>query len=385
MVYCRLVSGTRHASWSLLVAAVAAAAGAACRREAGAPVAATTADAKVAWSVQIGAGGSRRGLAVGADGVIYVAGYARPESPPPGYASADRFWQTCLLEVDAGGTVTRRLGGTVSWERPEVWVATAPWGAGYAIDALGGIYGLLPGGRSRFNEARKRLAGPISVGLGGELYVGGPGGVRVLQLEAADEPAALLFSTGGSHASAPAVGPDGSFFLNTSSGGRLLAVTAGGEPLWERRVHGAVPVLGSDGLVYLNVGAQLQALGPGGEAIWQFDADTPFSRTPVPAPDGTVYAVTESGVLYSIERGQKRWSFPLERPVRSELSLDAEGNVLVLDEQGKLYAIGTDGRRRFTLKLSSPTGRPVPGPDGTVYVTDAEGRLHAISPPVGGG
>jgi hypothetical protein len=74
MVYCRLVSGTRHASWSLLVAAIAAAAAAACRREAGAPVATATADAKVAWSVQIGAGGSRRGLAVGADGVIYVAG-----------------------------------------------------------------------------------------------------------------------------------------------------------------------------------------------------------------------------------------------------------------------------------------------------------------------
>jgi outer membrane protein assembly factor BamB len=385
VLYCQLVSGTRHASWSLgLAAALAAGVGAeGCGRRGAGSAGATAADASIAWSVDIGCAGSRFGLAVAPDGALYVAGYDRPEAPPPGHASADGFWQVFLLELDASGRVTRRVGGSVTWERPEVWVAVAPWGAGYAVDALGGIYGLLPAGRSRFNEAGMRLAGPITVGHRGDLFVGGVGGIRALQLEATDEPATLLYSTGGSHATAPALGADGSFFFNTSSGGRLLAVSSGGELMWERRVHGASPVLGPEGFLYLNVGTQLQALAASGEAIWDFSAETPFSRAPVPAPDGSLYAVTQSGLVYSVERGRKRWSFPLERPVGSELSVDAVGTVYVLDDQGKLYAVGSDGRRRWALKLPGATGTPVAGPDGTVYVPNADGRLHAITPPPG--
>jgi outer membrane protein assembly factor BamB len=316
--------------------------------------------------------------------MIYVAGYARAEAPPPGYASAEGFWQACLLEVDAQGQVTRRLAGTVSREQPEVWVELSPWGAAYAVDELGGIYGLLPAGRSRFNDAGVRLAGPISVGHRGQLFAGGPGGVRGLELEA-DEPVSLVYSTGSSYASAPALGPDGSLYFNSSSGGRLLAASASGDLLWQRRAQGARPVLGADGLVYLASGTQLSVLATSGEAIWEFSVETPLGRAaPAPAPDGSVYVVTLSGLVYSVERGQKRWSFPLERPIRSELSVDASGTVYAADELGKVYAIGADGQKRWTLQLPTPSGTPVPGPDGTVYVADAAGKLHAITPPGGG-
>jgi len=367
-------------AWTLALAGMAAPGVLGCRRG-GSSAGSTANGPKVVWSVELGTAANRFGLAVSPDGMIYVAGYVRPESPPAGYASAEGFWQTCLFEVDPQGQVTRRLGGSVTrGQQPEVWVEAASWGAGYAIDALGGIYGLLPAGRSRFNEAGRRLGGPITVGHDGRLFVGGPGGVHALELEA-EEPARLFLSIGSSYAGAPALGADGTFYFQ--SGSRLVAASASGELLWQQRASGGRPAVSQDGRLYLVERTQLRAFATSGQAMWEFAAESPFGRSPAAAPDGSVYAVTQSGLLYCVENGQKRWSFPLERPIGSELSVDGAGTVYVADQLGKVYAVGADGRRRWSFALPASSGTPVPGPDGTVYVADSNGRLHAIAPPAG--
>jgi outer membrane protein assembly factor BamB len=385
MLYSRLVGGRRLAATSLALAASVCASlvwGAACRRDGGrAASPATTNAATVLWSIELGTAGSPWDLAIAPDGTVYVAGFDEPESPPPGYASAEGFRRVCLYAIDAQGNVTRKLAGSVTRDRPAVWVLASPWGAGLAVDALGGLYGLLAGGRERFNPSGLRVAGPAALSHRGQLLVGGPGGVTALELES-DEPASLFLSTGTGYATAPTVAADGTLYFGTSR--RMIAASAGGDLLWEIKAGMARPTLGPGDRLYVTSGQKLSAFATNGEALWEFEAETPLGTPPAPAPDGSVYVATASGLLYSIERGQKRWSFPLEREVRSHLSVAPSGTVYAADVGGKLYAIGTDGRRRWAFQLPMPTGTPIPGPDGTLYVTDVQGRLRAVAPPAPG-
>jgi outer membrane protein assembly factor BamB len=384
MLYCRPVKGQRHALAWLAAAGTfwgLIAGGVACRRRGASPPAES--GRTVLWSTDIGAARTASALAVAPDGTIYVAGFAPAEEPPPGYSSADGFRQLCLYALDAQGQITRRVAGTVTRESPEVWVQVSSWGAGMAVDAEGGLYGLLPAGRERFNPAGVSVSGPPAIGPRGEMYVGGTGGLKVLQLEG-NEPLDVFASTGSSFASPPALGEDGSLYFVSSHGGRFYGLSAGGDVLWETRARGVHrPVLAGDRLCITH-GQWLSAFATTGQLMWEFDAGAPLVTAPAPAPDGTVYVATESGLVYAVDQGSKRWSFPLELPVAAGLSVDSEGALFVSDRRGKVYAIGPDGERRWTFEIPPPAGTPVPGPDGTVYVAAGDGRVYAIQVASGG-
>lgn len=341
MLYSATVNDQRGATaalavgvslWGLIAGPLACRRGQSASSSSGAP--------SVRWSIDVGAVATPSSLAVAPDGTAYVAGYSPAETPPPGFASAEGFWQGHLYAVDAEGRVVRSLAGAVSRRKAEVWVQLAPWGAAFAVGAEGGIYGLLPAGRQEFGDAHTVVFGPPAIGARGELYVGGDG-LTILQL--GSEKPARHFASAYTSGSPPAVGED-----------------------------------------YLAIGQTLFAFGTGGNPLWEFEATTPLATPAAPAPDGSVYVATDSGLLYAVEGGRKRWSLALEHRIASYLSVDPDGVVFAGDAMGRVYAVDPDGRRRWAMPLEAGPCTPVPGPDGTVYAACANGRLYALAAHPGG-
>jgi outer membrane protein assembly factor BamB len=122
------------------------------------------------------------------------------------------------------------------------------------------------------------------------------------------------------------------------------------------------PIIGPDGTIYLESGAQSASGGPGCGA--QIDAISPsthqilwswsdmtedvFSSTPALGPDGTVYVVADAP--------------------------NCSG------DQGDLIAIASGGTTLWKLTGLDLIGSPTVGPDGTVYVEDSGSTLYAVNP-----
>jgi outer membrane protein assembly factor BamB len=179
------------------------------------------------------------------------------------------------------------------------------------------------------------------------------------------------------------------------AGGWLWALTTEGKVVWSHGFPGGkgcftdlglgAPVLGEDGIIFVQSSQGLHALTSDGGLKWSLPLPQglgPFQVTPALGPDGTLYAAGAHGSLLAVraEDGQTRWT--------SE-GLSSCGSP-VLAGNGTLYALGRvtpaatvlaaldagTGTRRWTLPLGTawpyPTLVPAVDREGTVYVAQVE-------------
>ena len=310
--------------------------------------------ARLAWSVPlewsfpdavapilIGAG-----VAIGADGTIYVGWNDDPAQTSHWYA----------LSPQGGILWTVDVPGLTKWGMP-------------AIGADGTLY---------FGS---------SIGSGGGLVAVDPSGSVRWILRGLDRVS-----------SSPALGPDGT--IHVAGGRQVHAVGPDGEIRWTyetpvRTFTFSSPAVASDGTVYVGGDDHaLHAINRDGSPRWTFQTGDLIRAPPSIGADGTIYVASYDGRLYAVDPdGSERWSVVVRRPppgfegshaqVNSPPSIGPDRAIYVLGNG--LFAINPDGSLRWHFESGTSGYRttPIVGAGGNVYLAsgpavtalDAQGRL----------
>ena len=305
--------------------------------------------ARVAWSVPLdwsfpegsGGGSIDAGVAIGADGTIYVGW-----NDHPGERS---HWSA--LSPQGGILWTVDLPGT-SWSTP-------------AIGADGTLYlGL-----------RRGSAGLVAVDPAGSVR--------------------WVLDNLASISSSPAIGPDGTIYV---AGRRHVhAVDPRGEIQWtyESSHFTSSPAVASDGTIYVGgTDDHLHAINRDGSPRWTFKKSDLVWSPPSIGPDDAIYFGTADGRLHAVNPdGSERWHVSVrDGAVLSPPSIGPDGAIHVLGDG--LFAINPDGSIRWHFHSGTSGFRttPILGADGNVYLgsgaavtaLDAQGRLLWDYQPGGG-
>ena len=322
--------------------------------------------ARLAWSVPLewsfpegrAEASIRAGVAIGADGTIYVGWNDDPAQTSHWYA----------LSPQGGILWTVDVPGLTTWGMP-------------AIGADGTLY---------FGSG---------IGSAGSLVAVDPGGSIRWILNNLD-----------AISSSPALGPDGT--IHVAGGRHVHAVDPQGEIRWTyetpvRNFFTSSPAVASDGTIYVGGDDDhLHAINRDGLPRWTFKTGNLIRAPPSIGADGTIYVPSHDGRLYAVDPdGSERWSVVVMRnpegfevsraSVDSPPSIGPDGAIYVLGRG--LFAINPDGsiRWHFDSNTSGYRTTPILGADGNVYLAsgvaftalDAQGRLvwdyhpggHALS------
>jgi outer membrane protein assembly factor BamB len=317
---------------------------------------------------------------VGADGTVYAAATIPATEDDLGRPLPRGRTRFALLAVDGTGRVVRTLPGTLivgGYSNTQMWVRMASWGTAYAVDTLGGLYGMFGDGTQQYRKVAG-LSGPPAIADNGRIFVAANRGTVGFDLQASGNPTAALFEQ-GSFGKAPAVGPDGLLYLGTRHG--LAAVDQNGETRWLFPGGPVTPVLDDQGLAYFSDKNRLVALDASGSERWHYEAPDALTD-PVFSPEKVMLVVGQSGLVHAIGLdGGRRWRFPLASPTWSAPGVGPDGTAYLSDRQGLMTAVAPGGTPRWSMKFDHVVGRAAAGPDGTVYVQDGAGRLLAVTPP----
>jgi hypothetical protein len=371
---------TRWTAWCVLFLLTAACRGGGCGRDrSGAAGPDGGASGRVLWTAETG-GTAFDGPAVGPDGTIYTVGTLPASEDEQGRPLGPGRTRFALVAVDSGGRVTRTLPGSViggGYSNIQMWVRMSSWGTAYAIDSLGGLYGMFSDGSQQYRFVKGVLVGPPAIAENGRLFAGANRATVGFDLQAIDDPTAARFQQ-GSFLLPPAVGPDGLLYVGSRRG--IEAVDANGETRWVARASPSAPVLDDQGLVYFADRNRLVALDGSGSERWQYEGTDPLS-VPVFSPEGAMVVVGQAGLVQVVGLdGRRRWRFPLATAAWARPGVGPDGTVYVTDRAGRVSAVAPGGTVRWSIKLAVPAGRPAVGADGTAYVQGSDGLLRAIGP-----
>ena len=319
--------------------------------------------ARLAWSVPLewsfpegrAEASIRAGVAIGADGTIYVGWNDDPAQTSHWYALSPR-----------GGILwTVHVPGLTQWGMP-------------AIGADGTLY---------FGSG---------IGSAGSLVAVDPGGSILWILDGLDR-----------ISSSPAIGPDGT--IHVAGGRHVYAVDPQGEIRWTyetpvRTFTFSSPAVASDGTIYVGGDDDaLHAIDRDGSPRWKFKTGDLIRAPPSIGADGTIYVASYDGRLYAVDPGgSERWSVVVMRTpegfegshaaVDSPPSIGPDGAIYVLGRG--LFAINPGGsiRWHFDSRTSGYRTTPILGANGNVYfgsglavtALDAQGRLLWDYQPGGG-
>lgn len=339
-------------------------------------------DGRVLWAVDVKAPAfPTLGPAVGADGTVYVQGRQPATLTSDGRAAIAGVHQQAVLHaVDATGHITRSQPGTnIDYlSHFELWIRMAPWGAAYAVDNEGGLYGMFTDGTQFYRKVKRHLKGPPAIADNGRLFVGESRGVVGFDLQSEDDPGTVAYQD-TSYALAPVLLPDGGMYVPAIR--YLHALAPNGEVRWSVPASFAPTVVGPQGTVYCTNKNRLLALDPGGSQLWEYHADDDLGP-PAAGPDGSVVAIGAQGLVHFVgPDGQRRWAFPMDTPVWSLPVVGSDGSVYVTDRQGHVIALTPAGKRRWSVKMPRACGTPAVGDSGNAYVECADGKLYALAPP----
>ena len=266
---------------------------------------------------------------------------------------------------------------------------TSHW---YALSPQGGILWTVdvPG---------RTFGGMPAIGADGTLYFGSGIG-SAGRLVAVDPGGSIRWILDGLDAisSSPALGPDGT--IHVAGGRHVHAVDSQGEIRWTyetpiRTFTFSSPAVASDGTIYVGGDDDhLHAINRDGSPRWTFKTGDLIRAPPSIGADGTIYVASHDGRLYAVDPdGSERWSVVVTRPpegfegsrasVDSPPSIGPDGAIYVLG--GGLFAINPDGsiRWHFHSRTSGYRTTPILGADGGVYLAsgptvtalDAQGGL----------
>lgn len=319
--------------------------------------------ARAAWSVSIGTGSIDAGIAIGADGTIYVGtneygahdsrwfalspegavlwslDLARTGSSTPAIgADGALYIGTGSTDALPGRLVAVNPDGTMRWVLEDVeGIRSSPAiGPDGAIYAAGGhhLYAVDPGGIPRWiyaNTSQVFAFSSPAVASDGTIYVGGTDGA----LYAIDHNGSLRwsFGTSGIIQSSPSIGADGTIYVG-SLDGRLYAIDPEGIEIWSLELDwrgvSASPSIGPDGTIYVSAGA-LYAVDPGGSVRWSYRSPV-WTTTPILGADGTIYlahSTSRGGALSAIDHlGNLHWTYPTGRHSMGSPAIGGDGMIV---------------------------------------------------------
>ncbi|MBI5383402.1 MAG: immunoglobulin domain-containing protein [Verrucomicrobia bacterium] len=197
-----------------------------------------------------------------------------------------------------------------------------------------------------------------------------------------------VFMTGCEVNASPAIGVDGTVYIQDRCGKLFALNGATGAKCWEFITAGggdSSPAIGSDGTVY--VGSEdfkVYALdGSSGQKKWEFITGDLITSSPAIGADGTVYVGSRDHKCYALDgaTGQQRWAFQTAGEVNSSPAIGADGTVYVGSLDGKLYALhGATGAKRWQFLAGGQIfSIPAVGADGTVYFGCYDRKVYAVN------
>ena len=292
---------------------------------------------------------------VGSDGTIYAASID--------YRRSTHAFSGHLFALNPDGTQKWQFDTTDFLSAGEEG-ETSP-----AIGADGTIY---VGGREISSDILRREAGADSNALG-FLYAINPNGILKWK-----------FATGkkADFSASPMIGSDGAIYFG-SGDGNLYAINPDGKLRWKCAVghmRYCSPAIGYDGTIYVdsNGDSDLYAVAPNGALKWRFKADGPVTSSATIGADGTVYVGVvrltheQTGRLCAINpNGRLKWEFTSEKAYFSNPAIGADGVVYAYSDHGSLYAVNANGTLKWrSASIGSQTigASATIGGNGTIFV-----------------
>lgn len=195
-------------------------------------------------------------------------------------------------------------------------LVVGPEGNFYLRTAEAEIVALNPNGSKAWTYTTPdRITGGPVVGPDGTLYVASAeGNLWALTPQGKEK---WNYPRLGGPASDPVVASDGLTLYLVGSEGEIIALSSTGEEKWtlfppeENTRFSANLLLTQEGKLYTLLRDRLLAISSGGQILWEFKPEGGLSGGPVLSPEGLLL-VYGNGVLYGVDQGgQKKWSFNL--------------------------------------------------------------------------
>jgi outer membrane protein assembly factor BamB len=236
----------------------------------------------------------------------------------------------------------------------------------------------------------------VAIGEDGTIYEAG-----YVAFQAIGPEGNLRWSLPVRSAAIPAIAQDGTIYLPVRDGeDRLIAIDPAGTVLWATPIDRvwSAPAIGPDGTIYQNTSkGALHAVDPSGRVKWRFEASGPLSRnpsSPAIAEDGTIYFASEDQHLYALDPdGRERWRFPTAGPVRSP-SIGLDGTIYFGSDEilawsgydhhttiaeARMFALNPDGSERWSAPMEGHIwSGPSIGFDGSIYTGTNSGFMYAF-------
>lgn len=301
--------------------------------------------------------------------------------------------------------------GSVAWQSNDIGTLAS----GLTLGADGTIYGIISDQGGSSAVAVDRTTGdkrwtvlldtdtsraPVA-GSNGLVYVQGgrangqPGG-KVYAIDETTGVVRWTNSFGGCYLYGVTIAPDGTLYTAGDDGWFYALDAATGALKWKHQtwVRYNVPAIGANGTVYVNVyRGSVRAFNPAaGTPLWTTSIGTGrIANSPVVlGPDGTVYSGTNNfpgqGTRVTAldgVTGAIKWSVVLDGVNAAGMAVAADGTLFVtLENTGKLVALNpADGSEKWTYQAGTTPSSPSIGPDGVVYFAsyaNTSGKLYAV-------
>ena len=302
-------------------------------------------------------------------------------------------------------TDTKQVGGAFR-STP----AAGPHGTVYVVtDATPGNNDLVAigkGGTTTWTLSGLELFGPPTIGPDGTLYVE----TADSELYAVDpQDGSIYWSFAGTPGAigaggTAAVSPDGTTVYLASSGGDLYALAAGpsgGSLTWTYQIQlpqggyiSNAPAVGPDGTIYVETAgkngsspADIVAVNPDGTLKWAHKSNASFGATPTVTAAGQIVAGNDDGTVVALTQssGKVAWKYAAPGTVsesgfgNSSPASDSNGDVYIMDQED-VFALSPTGSLLWKSSVEAPSygASPALSTDGTLYVTGGNEALVAF-------
>ena len=258
----------------------------------------------------------------------------------------------------------------------------------------------------RFTRARSSLSRRIFLAsaLLAAPFLASSCGKKVATEKSASAPhVKWTVKTDGSSVSHPAIAPDGTIYIGTSTGAQ--AFSPDGKELWKSPLAGpGTPVIADDGTLYFASSyGFVFGVSSAGKLIWQPKLGLiGFKTPPALGPGASLFYLNTASDIYAFHPRQSEkpdWSLQtfregiLETPnvlpgtarVGSTTQRGAPlllgESTLIVPRQNFLHSISTSGNRSWDLELTPGSlNMAAVGPDASIYVADDRSILYAVEP-----
>jgi outer membrane protein assembly factor BamB len=211
--------------------------------------------------------------------------------------------------------------------------------------------------------------------------------------------------------STPAIGADGTVYINGSYGPLFALNSTNGNLKWQTASfrcfnHSTAPIIGKNGTIFGGIAGYFYAVDPTTTVTngimnykWIYTNNNNtypcFSLTPSISADGTVYAelygyglsINDQLLAFNPNTGIPNWTNNLGTTSyygynwkSGSLAVASDGEIYLADVDGKIYSFSPNGTTNWTYQTGSQAlNSPLIGPDGTIYVGSVDGDHDACN------